>query len=83
MWILLMIVFNQPFEVGRVDVLGTYADRDRCMLEHGRAFELKTPQPTNFGCVQLKEVREANATFHQRGDGVPMLRRDGHGPGGP
>jgi hypothetical protein len=83
MWILLMIIFSQPFEVGQVDILGTYADQDRCMSEHSRAIELETPQPASFGCIQLGGVHEINAAFHQQGDDVPMLQHDGHGPGGP
>ena len=82
MWILLMIIFSQPFEVGQVDILGTYADQDQCMSEHSRAVELEVPQPASFGCVQLRGTYEVDSSLHYRGNEVSLLQRDGHGPGG-
>tara|TARA_R100000656_G_C3883867_1_gene115063 strand:- start:250 stop:450 length:201 start_codon:yes stop_codon:yes gene_type:complete len=53
MWVLLMIIFSQPYEVANIDILGTYSQKEMCTNEIERAVEIGTPTPTAFGCVLI------------------------------
>ena len=57
MWVLLMIVFSQPYHVAKVDVLGAYTDKVVCVNEQKRATAIRTPFRTSFGCVKIKGVK--------------------------
>ena len=57
MWVLLMIVFSQPYHVAKVDVLGIYTDKGVCVNEQKRATAIRTPFRTSFGCVKIKGVK--------------------------
>ena len=57
MWVLLMIVFSQPFHVATVDILGTYSTKSVCVNEQRRAMEIGTIIKTSFGCVKIEGVK--------------------------
>ena len=57
MWVLLMIVFSQPYHVANVDILGTYSDKEVCVSEQKRATAIGTPFKTSFGCVKIEGVK--------------------------
>ena len=57
MWVLLMIVFSQPYHVATVDILGTYSEKTVCVNEQERAMTLPVPQKTSFGCVKIEGVK--------------------------
>ena len=57
MWVLLMIVFSQPYHVATVDILGTYPDKEVCVSEQNRATAIGTPFKTSFGCVKIEGVK--------------------------
>ena len=60
MWVLLMIVFSQPYHVATVDILGTYSEKSVCVSEQERAMTLLVPQKTSFGCVKIEGVKRTN-----------------------
>ena len=53
MWVLLMIIFSQPYHVDKIDILGTYADKEVCVNEQKRATDIGTIAKTSFGCVKI------------------------------
>ena len=57
MWILLMIIFSQPYHVATVDILGTYSDKTVCVSEQRRAMEIGTIIKTSFGCVKIDGIK--------------------------
>ena len=57
MWVLLMIVFSQPFHVATVDILGTYSEKTVCVNEQRRAMAIGTIDKTAFGCIKIEGVK--------------------------
>ena len=57
MWVLLMIVFSQPYHVATVDILGTYSEKTVCVNEQRRAMAIGTINKTAFGCVKIEGVK--------------------------
>ena len=55
MWILLMIIFSQPYHVSTIDILGTYSDKTACVKEQTRAQTIETSHWTSFGCVKIEK----------------------------
>ena len=60
MWVLLMIVFSQPYHVATVDILGTYSTKIVCVSEQKRAMAIGTIIKTSFGCVKIEGVKRMN-----------------------
>ena len=57
MWVLLMIVFSQPYHVATVDILGTYSNKTVCVNEQRRAMAIGTIDKTAFGCIKIEGVK--------------------------
>ena len=57
MWVLLMIIFSQPYHVATVDILGTYSEKIVCVSDQKRATAIRTPFKTSFGCVKIEGVK--------------------------
>ena len=56
MWILLMIVFSQPYEVDHIEMLGEYRSKAECVAEQHRAVDTINEgkyDPVSFGCLQV------------------------------
>ena len=60
MWVLLMIVFSQPYHVATVDILGTYSTKIVCVSEQKRAMAIGTGPTTSFGCVKIEGIKRTN-----------------------
>jgi hypothetical protein len=58
MWVLLIIVFSQPYHVATVDILGTYSTKSVCVNEQRRAMAIGTIIKTSFGCVKIEGVKQ-------------------------
>ena len=69
MWILLMIVFSQPYHVADVNILGTFLKKTTCVAEQNRAMAIGTVIKTSFGCVKIE------GTFHKNNDVSRKTRR--------
>jgi hypothetical protein len=67
MWILLMIVFSQPYHVATVDILGTYSEKSVCTSDQKRATNIPTPFKTSFGCVKIERVKRMERRSHEMG----------------
>ena len=63
MWVLLMIVFSQPYHVATVDILGTYISKTVCVSEQKRAMSIGTGVKTSFGCVKIEGVKRTNVAI--------------------
>ena len=63
MWVLLMIVFSQPYHVANVDILGTYTLKAVCVKEQKRAMAIGTGPTTSFGCVKIEGVKRTNVAI--------------------
>ena len=71
MWVLLMIVFSQPYHVANVDILGTYTLKDVCVSNQKRATAIRTPFRTSFGCVKIEGVKRTNVAIPRvKGEGL-------------
>ena len=61
MWILLMIVFNQPYQVDYINILGNYAQKSDCKKGIARALyaysQSKNSVSSSFGCVKVRHVK--------------------------
>ena len=57
MWILLMIIFSQPYHVATVDILGTYPEKAICVEEQKRAMDIGTIEKTSFGCIKIIGIK--------------------------
>ena len=56
MWILLMIVLSQPYQVNYIKVLGDYPSKDICLQDRVRALEIHGKGkfgPASFGCIKV------------------------------
>ena len=57
MWVLLMIIFSQPYHVATVDILGTYSTKTVCVSQQKRAMAIGTIIKTSFGCIKIIGVK--------------------------
>ena len=77
MWVLLMIIFSQPYHVATVDILGTYSEKMACISEQKRATEIGTIIKTSFGCIKIVGIKRIKK-FHVKQKGeymkIPSLR---------
>ena len=56
MWILLVIILGQPYQVERVEILGSFQESKKCESERERAVTLELPKNMNIGCLKLEGV---------------------------
>jgi hypothetical protein len=48
MWILLMIIFSQPYQVSEIQILGTYIQKPACEKEIRRALSIRGAYKKQF-----------------------------------
>mgnify|MGYP006451770953 FL=1 len=63
MWVLLMIVFNQPYVVDHINNLGEYPSKKYCSKERDKAVKIinrGTYGPVSFGCARVKFTKNFN-----------------------
>ncbi len=58
-----MIIFSAPYEVGKVDILGTYQTKPECVQEIQRALTFEVPKQTSFGCVKIGGMNAINKSL--------------------
>lgn len=59
MWVLLMIVFSQPYQIDTIDILGTYGSKKTCTSEIKRALAIGVPIKSSFGCIKIVRVKKS------------------------
>ncbi len=60
MWVLLMIIFNQPYTVDHINNLGQYPNKSVCIKEQQRAlkaYDSRRNGTASFGCIKVKPGR--------------------------
>ena len=53
-----MVIFNQPYQVDHIQILGEYTNKSTCILEQRRAvkhLEEKKYKPVSFGCLEIRK----------------------------
>ena len=60
MWVLLIIIFSQPYQVSTVDILGTYSSKKTCAGAQKHAMTIPVPQKTSFGCIKIVGTKRVN-----------------------
>lgn len=65
MWVLLMIIFSQPYAIGTVNVLGVYSEKSVCVNEQQRATDIGTKKRTAFGCIKIEGIKHANTVSRE------------------
>ena len=67
MWVLLMIIFSQPYHVATVDILGTYSTKTVCVSQQKRAMDIGTIAKTSFGCIKIIGVKRLKNVSRETG----------------
>jgi hypothetical protein len=62
-WVLLIIIFSQPYHVSTVDILGTYTEKIACVDAQQRAMAIPVPRKTSYGCVKIEGVKHTNVAI--------------------
>jgi hypothetical protein len=70
MWVLLIIIFSQPYHVSAVDILGTYTEKMACINAQERAMTLPVPQKTSFGCVKIVGAKHIKYVPRETGENI-------------
>ena len=54
-----MVILNAPYQVERIEILGTYSVKKECVQEVQRALEFEVPKTASFGCIKIEGIHEA------------------------
>ena len=60
MWILMMIVFSQPYQVDHIRLLGEFKQKTECAFEQKRAvndYNTTGTDKVSFGCIKIKGMK--------------------------
>ena len=60
MWLLILVIFNGPMDVKRMDILETHYAEKSCVSRLEQARELGLPSNANLGCIYLSAVSKAS-----------------------
>ena len=69
MWILLMVVFSQPYQVDHIQLLGEYRDRVGCVMEQERAVRVyndTSSDKVSFGCLKIGFKKTSNVSHETK-----------------
>ena len=64
MWILLMIIFSQPYQVSNREIRGTYGSKKSCTQEAKRALTFDVPVKSSFGCILIENLNNLQNVSH-------------------
>jgi hypothetical protein len=59
MWILFLVLFNAPMQIGEMDVLEIHYSEEKCVERVQEAKSIGIPKNANVGCVFLREISKA------------------------
>ena len=68
MWILLMIIFSQPYEVAQINIIGQFKQKPACVSEQERAVKVYNKSSTarvSFGCIKIEGAKHMNNVSHE------------------
>jgi len=58
MWLLILIMFSGPAQVGNIDVLEHFVRKEKC-FERAKSASKYKPVNTSIACMPIKGVRNA------------------------
>ena len=58
MWLLMLILFNAPMQIERVDILETHWNEKNCVQAVERARDAGIPKKANIGCVYVGTIKK-------------------------
>ena len=60
MWLLLMIMFSNPYHIENIKILGNYDTKAICATEVKRAVAIKVNRKLSFGCIKIENHKMVN-----------------------
>ena len=64
MWVLLMIVFSQPYAVSSIEIIGVYGSKKSCTQEVQRDLTFDVPVKSSFGCILIENLNKLQNVSH-------------------
>jgi hypothetical protein len=58
MWLLLLVMFAAPMQIGQIDILGTHWSEKDCVKAVERARDTGIPKEANIGCVYVGTIKK-------------------------
>ena len=62
MWVLLFLIFAEPYHVDRIEVLKIFTSHRDCVSEINRIKEAQ-PHETTLACIPIKNAKSIGKTF--------------------
>ena len=59
MWILRLVYFSGPMQIGKTEILEMHWDHNKCEKRVKDARGIGLPSNTNIGCVEVKGLSKA------------------------
>ena len=57
MWLLMLVLFNAPMQIERVDILETHWNQKNCVQAVERVRNIGIPKDANIGCVYVGTIK--------------------------
>jgi hypothetical protein len=58
MWLLMLVLFNAPMQIERVEILETHWSEKRCVQAVERVRNRGIPKDVNIGCVYVGTIKK-------------------------
>ena len=58
MWLLMLVLFNAPMQIERVDILETHWNQKNCVQAVERVRNIGIPKDANIGCVYVGTIKK-------------------------
>lgn len=58
----MVIILAAPYQVERLEIIGSFHREQKCQSERNRAVEVGLPENMNIGCLKLEGIALANGT---------------------
>ena len=58
MWLLMLVLFNAPMQIERVEILETHWNEKNCVQAVERVRNIGIPKEANIGCVYVGTIKK-------------------------
>jgi len=58
MWLLMLVLFNAPMQIERVEILETHWNQKNCVQAVERVRNIGIPKEANIGCVYVGTIKK-------------------------
>ena len=58
MWLLMLVLFNAPMQIERVEILETHWNQKNCVQAVERVRNIGIPKDANIGCVYVGTIKK-------------------------